>query len=273
MYLNGELHLWQKSSSNGYEEVDKRISPALMDPYVLHKTLIHKMTQLMMILDALIKKEISWANMYQQLNLVDTELKELLSCLAKDNMELPYLDLLNPSIALILQAKACSSQESLKQMLDKYFCIMQPVIARYSKKSTDIQLAGLHKVMELWVSDYYLRWDTSRVLIVGPQGPREGMIEKQYFEDCYKKNVPAAVEPVERIIYVESPPDLMSSIKIPTLIENLGKHLLNRSIGLFALGNVNAMNKDVLAPYAPDVLERLPPLPVQSDNGMCPYKI
>jgi hypothetical protein len=60
-------------------------------------------------------------------------------------------------------------------------------------------------------------------------------------------------------------PEQMATVSQFSLINFLKKHETNRQIGQSMLGDSNAMKKDVLGPYAPEVLKQLCPFYIKTD--------
>ena len=62
------------------------------------------------------------------------------------------------------------------------------------------------------------------------------------------------------ILIIEMLPEQISTVKASYLIEFLQKHEINARIGKTMLNDPQAMNKDILAPFAPEVLSGLCPI-------------
>lgn len=103
--------------------------------------------------------------------------------------------------------------------------------------------------------------DTTRVLITTAHGPREDLIEKQYFLDIYAQGgIINAEKGTNHIICVEMLPEQIATVSQDALIAFLKKHQMNnKSIAINMLDDDQAMNKDILGKYAPEVLKKLCP--------------
>lgn len=272
IYLNGQLHLLQQSNSGGYEQLAKQDSPALGDDYILYKTLIHKVTELLMTSHAMLDGNIAWENRQQYFDDIDEDLGIIATSLNK-NETLEYdlhLDLIRRAKDLIAQAKETSNLKPIDLLCQRYLQDMQPIMNDYGKKATKIQLEGMHITLSNWYSQYQMDLQTSRSLVVGGKGARKDMIEMQMLEDCYLKEGINDAKKKDYVWYVESPLQLMSSIKTDDLIHTYGKHLLNRKIGLSILGNADAMSEDVLGKFATEILQVFPPI---SKRGIGSYGV
>ena len=216
------------------------------------------------------KGKMTWNAMHEKLDHINHDLIAI-----SDSLDLPInkgkrpsLDLINPTIATIRQIKSCSTLETISALRNKYLQDTRPIKRHYGKESTKMQMDGLKDILDSWSSVYSLDLKTSRVIVVGAKGPREGMIEMQYFENRYR-----GLEKDEKYSrYVESPTASMSTIKIPDLINELGGHCLNKWIGLEELDNENAMNKDILAEHAPEVLKEHSEVSQANKISCCPYR-
>ena len=99
-----------------------------------------------------------------------------------------HLSVLNCTLSTIEQAESYNSLASIKQLCRNYLHDMQPFIEDYGKRATRIQLEGLNGLLSSWLVDRNLSPALSITLVVGPAGPREGMIEMQLFECFYARN-------------------------------------------------------------------------------------
>jgi hypothetical protein len=136
----------------------------------------------------------------------------------------------------------------------------------YLARATELQLKGIHQIVSRWMSSEEVVLVNSHVLIVTSHGPREGLIEKQYFLDLFsKQGIVDAEKESGHIICVEMLPEQIATVKQSSIINFLKKQQLNRQIGQNMLGDSNAMKKDVLSQYAPPVLEQLCPLHLKTD--------
>lgn len=256
IFLNGKLHLWKQDTPGYYVEIDQVVSPATEDAYNLRKTLIHKSAELNIIWISLNQNIIGLETMQEEITRIGIELENLAYTLElPDNIhQKPLLDMITPSQEAIFQAKSCCTRQDVVKIQAAYLQAIKPIIKSYGMESTKIQLHGLNNCMKKWSSGYDMALETSRIIVVGGKGPREGMIEIQYFKNCYK-NYPE--NPDEYIRYCESPTSSISTVNIPHLIEEWAKERLNQYIALDMLGDIKGMNKDVLASYAPDVLDQM----------------
>lgn len=250
IYLHGKLHLWQKASLGCFEEIDQAETPALMDPYILRKTLIHLHVEIHLILNALYEGNLSLKTAYTELERISMALKAI-SDFQETDLCQDMIQLMRDAIYKARQSIDIDEIAALKQ---KYFQEISPIVQRYTKEAAHIQLEGLNVIVNHWSEDHTIHLPASRVIVVGAKGPRQGMIEVQYFENLYYQNMQMNEEYVR---YAESPAASISNIQIPDLIDELAKHDLNQWVGQEMLGDKNAMNKDVLAEFASEYLDNL----------------
>jgi hypothetical protein len=148
----------------------------------------------------------------------------------------------------------------LRALQVQYLDEMKSINESYAAKATKLQLNGIHQIMSQWIEEYKIQLDSTRVLIVSAHGPRNDLIEKQYFLDMYaKQGFIDAEHGSSHIICVEMLPEQSAIVSKELLIEFLRKHQINRQVGVNMLGDSTAMDKDVLGQYAPEVLKKLCP--------------
>ena len=253
IYLNGHLHLWKPIAHGEYQEIEKTETPALMESYIVHKTLIHKITELLILWNALEHHHASIAIVKAELLRMTEDLENLSTQLGPDHSA-QHLKTIDFLINTIMRATDCKTLEELAHIQCEFSRKMFPIITTYGQECTRLQLEGLHTIMKRWTAEHSILADTSRVIIVGTRGPRKDMIEKQFFEDHYKKAGTSPKTIADRVLYEERAGHLIPDTDITKLIEDFGKYLLNQTVGLKGLGNKDAMNEDVLGIYAPKVL-------------------
>ena len=262
IYLNAIIYLWKRNSHGHYEEVDKAITPASLNPYVLRKTLIHKQVELEIIWSALCHNDISWHAMKLAIEKLTYDLHQLTRTLQlpENIADTLSIDMIRPTLNAIIQTKSCNNLDDIYALQANYVNEMKPIVKHYGKQVSKMQLDGIHNIMQLWRSNHHLNLLSTQAIIVGAKGPRKGMIEVQYFEHLYKQHG----KPTDYIRYVESPTDSMPEIKIQQLINEWARHCLNQRIGK-ERGNINMMNEDILSEHAQEVLEE------QKSINTCPF--
>lgn len=267
IYLNGRLHLWKKASLGNYEEIDQAITPALMDPYILQKTLMHKHVEINLILNTFYEANLSLKNVYAELDRINMELTNIRQFEEAKKCS----DMVHPMQNLILNIKGQSERSLIREIQQQYLTDVKPLITKYGRQAAHMQLSGFHSIMSSWSTSYPINFAETRVIITGPKGPRQKMIEVQYFEKIYKLHGIAEDANEEYIAYAESPAATISSIKINDLIIELAKQKLNTWVGEEMLGDKKAMNKDILAEYGEEYLDNMELLGL-SEILHCPYK-
>ncbi|KTD46441.1 hypothetical protein [Legionella quateirensis] len=156
----------------------------------------------------------------------------------------------------------------IKSIQVQFLQEMKSINETYASTATRLQLNGLHQTIAQWMSKFNLYLDSSRVLIVSSHGPREDLIEKQYFLDLYAQHgIEDAEKGSSHVICVEMLPEQIATVSKESLIDFLRKHQLNMMIGHNMLGDPQAMNKDVLGQYAPEVIKNLCPYHERTSDG------
>lgn len=236
------------------------------EAYKLLKTISHLSVWLGMILKSIGSGAIALSHREHALG----ELKKMIGLLQKlDDIHLHRHKLvIEKTLSALEQAILCSELEQVQELYRNYLKWVHDVNIEYAKEATELQLTGLDTIITAWQDKYAVDLNASRVLIVGPHGPREGLIEKQFFQNMYLHHGGKGAEKDnQHVIYVEMLPEQMGTIAIPTLIKNfLGGHQINKTIGRDMLGDEYAMFKDVLASYAGPILDKL-----HHRKDACPY--
>lgn len=267
----------ESSAPGHYEEIESKPSPILQETYLFHKTLVHKVTELTIVCDALIQDNITRKVTHQYLESIEDDLIAILGtlknkkCLNESTEVGSYIKMIQRSIGHIHQTKSCQELTAINQLCYAYLDDMKPYIRDYGQKSVKTQLEGIHEVITAWSTHHDLRSQHSATILAGPKGSREYNIETQYFVDWYAKNGILSALDKDYVMYVESPDEQMLNIRIPDLVRSYSKHLLNKKIGLMLLGDNNAMKKDILAEFAPDVLQQIAPVTEKKRSG-CPVE-
>jgi hypothetical protein len=128
---------------------------------------------------------------------------------------------------------------------------------RFGRCATELQLCGLDQLISRWLLDFSIDFKSTYINIIGARGPKEGLIEKQYF-DMLRKKHGASLEntPSGGIIYSEMLPEQMD-IHYSTLVNELARDLISQDIGASVLKSRQAMYRDVLSSFAKPILDKL----------------
>lgn len=166
-------------------------------------------------------------------------------------------DVINFLVELIDKIGLSSSIEHISQVQQDYLVRIADVNTSYAQKATELQLNGMHHLVQAWRNIYQLNWDTTRVLIVCAHGPKRNLIEKQYFLDLYAEHgFPINKEINKYVLPVTMLDEQIATVTQKHLIDFLRKFQVNGSIAESMLGNFMAMTEDVLAPHAEPVLKK-----------------
>ncbi|MBA2655666.1 MAG: hypothetical protein H0U70_01620 [Tatlockia sp.] len=239
-----------KNRSGNIIELESQKSPALKAKYKLIKSIAH--------LSVMLEGSLQSIHKNQEL----LKIKSLLTMLKNlDNNWLNNeLNVINRMVQIIEKALDSTNEKNIQCLHAQFIKEIQPVNERYASLASDLQINGLHDIMSYWAERENIRLENSRVLIVCAKGPRKDLIEKQYFQWLYSEQGISNIEESGYLICVEMLPEQMNTITTSSLLDVLRKHEINAEIGKNMLGDSDAMNKDVLGQYAPDVLKKLCPL-------------
>ena len=254
VYLRGQLLLLRQNELNGYEEAESSESATRNSTYRQLKTFAHSaVTVNMLVAD-------KQAHKLREFN---KKLKQL--TLNHEAEILPYRQFINESIYLIDSILShWDIQESDKQLIENYNQTINKALNNYMMAAARLQLQSMSATMKDWSERYQIKAETLRIVIVCASGPREGMIERQFFESWLQKQNGS-----KRLIYqMEMLHEQMPQLKIDKLIDFVGKQELNKSIGKQLLNDENALFKDLLAEHADSILQGLDDEPIK---GHCPY--
>lgn len=261
--LNGSLQLWKKDGSQQFNNTSTAATAAQGREYKALKNLSHLAVALNITLSS-----IPSAKEGEVFSRVQGSLKALLHDLErceKDESMVSHQSLFDLSKPILHRLLSCpmSLHKEASKICHSYNADCELILSKYRKDSAEIQIKSLHDIMNQWGQEHTIKPEETRVLIVVAHGPRDDLLERQYFE--------AWVE--ERNIYpVEMLPGQMANIHVEKdlILGFLAEQELNRSIGKSMLGDENAMFKDVLGPFAYSVLERLG-LRKKAEKSGCPF--
>ncbi len=258
IYLNGKLTLLGKKNESVLHEIETVKTPALEEDYITLKTISHLSVWLNLALRSMIEQKEQYDSEPAELLQIQEHLLALKS--VNDEHLLHEHRVLNRLMKVTYKALLATTTRQLQDIQSQFLLEVREINERYSAQATELQLKGLYRITRNWVKQHNLLVQNSRVLIVVPHDPREGLIEKQYFLDWYsKEGIADAEKQTGHIICVEMLPEQMGTVSQLSLIDFLKRHQLNMPIGKDMLGNEQAMNKDILSSYAPPVLEKLCP--------------
>ncbi|WP_298625689.1 hypothetical protein [uncultured Legionella sp.] len=257
IYLNGSLSLWGKKNDNKLYEINSQETPALQDEYNIIKSVSHSTVWLHLILQSIIGH--SKINKHHQIDLqrLEFSLLDLYALSQRMSRERTVIQQILNYVYLIPEMKHLTEFQAL---YTQYLVAVKSVNEVYASKATQLQLNGIHHIMSQWTDAYKIQLGAMRVLIVTAHGPRNDLIEKQYFLDLYEKQGFMDAEcGSAHILCVEMMPEQSATISKESLIDFLRKHQINMQIAANMLGDPMAMDKDILGQYAPGVLKKLCP--------------
>ncbi|KTD30993.1 hypothetical protein Lmor_3100 [Legionella moravica] len=258
IYLNGRLSLWSKQFNNRLYEIESERTPALELQYNLIKSISHCSVWLHLIVQSIINDQQFQIHHEEDIQNIKNRLKELKQ--VSHERIAPESEVIHRIILYSDHLMNAKSLTEIQLIHVQYLKEMESINETYAGSATRLQLSGIHQTIDQWISRYKIQLDSSRVLIVSSHGPREDLIEKQYFLDLYQRHgFENAEKGSSHIICVEMLPEQIATVSKESLIDFLRKHQINMMIGQNMLGDPQAMNKDVLGQYAPEVLKTLCP--------------
>lgn len=266
IYLHGELQLLQRNEDGVFELIERRATPATESPYLLLKTTCHFPIILYGILRHALQGTISLSEIPTKIKPLQERIRTLIKDFPNDIVEVKSI------LALMLnyleQMSNCKESKQLARYVS-YLQELRPQFALYSAKAAELQLTGLQQISMDWLHKQQLNLAKTYIIIVGARGPKQGLIEHQYFTTLRahygqtEKNTLSG-----GLIYSEMLPQQMGTITTELLIDDLARELHNMHIGLDMLGEQHAMFKDVLGQFAAPILKSL--FPVQAPQAQCP---
>lgn len=146
-----------------------------------------------------------------------------------------------------------------REGVNRLFLDLKGELAYLRQRATELQLERLQTKVEEGIRNYRMDLRRCRVLVTGPHGPREGLIEVQYFERLFQEKLGLRSALNDRVYYSESLPAQLKKIDIKRdLIEGfLANAEVNKSIGVSYAHDKKALFSDVLARSAPLALAGL----------------
>ncbi|MDI1352264.1 MAG: hypothetical protein PSV35_05765, partial [bacterium] len=211
IYVNGNLSLLRKNGEQNFSEVEKVVTPALEEEYDLLKTLSHISVWLNVIFQSILDDQELLENYEGNLNKIKNHLEELKTL--NDQRIKTKLANINQILSVINQTLSSKNLADICQIYNQYLSLSRVINEAYSGQATQLQINGLHEIINHWQLKEQIQWEKTRVLIVITQGPREDLIEKQYFIDLYEKNgIPEAEKTSRHVICVEMLPEQIATV-------------------------------------------------------------
>ena len=254
-YLNGTLQLWKKQTNNSLIQTDSVDTPALKTDYKLCKSFPHISVMIYSVLQSICIMRVK--NEHHQADLLRIEDRLLQINQLDEEWVNSHRSIIELFLSVVTDAKSSSCVIQIYQLMLRHIEQTTLINENYGKQATALQLEGMHDIVLPWIKNIDLK--ETRVLIAVAAGPKQQLIEGQYFLSLYKER--GIIDPLndQKIIYVEMLPQQLSTIDSQCLIDVLKEKMLNRTIAKDMLGNEKAMNEDVLGRFAPNVLQRLCP--------------
>lgn len=247
--------LWRRTEGIHFEPMATEETPAAEECYLLLKTISHLAVRLHMVLNRLLTGEIELKQLATRLSPIQEQLLTLKNDYSKQVAS--ELSVIKLTLATINQALDCSKTKQIKDLNERYLKEMEAHHERYGRQVCDLQLSGLNSIVLKWTSEGAFNFNSTYFILVGSRGPKQGLIEMQYFQWLRRSQRLSDMNtPSCGILYVEMLPEQMT-VSPQLLIKDLARDLANQDIGESVLHSRNAMNEDVLSRHAEPILNRL----------------
>lgn len=257
IYLSGNLLLLKKGANNNFSEIQKVATPALEEDYLFIKSITHVSVSFSLILQDILWRKQKTIHHLKDLALTINQLARLKKVTAENTQEYNAIELILDFIHKTVQEE---NNGRLQCIWAQYLQQTMPIHKDLASQASELQLKGIHKIVTDMLVKNSIQLNQTRVLIPCAKGPREGLIEEQYFQWLYLQQGIVEAEQKNYIFCVEMLPEQIVTVSIDDLLSFLKKHQLNTQIGKNLLRDTNAMNKDILGNFAPDVLANLCPI-------------
>lgn len=190
IFKGGELSLWHKNaSSNNYIKSFSRKVTSRQYDNVKQVSHIPFLIQTL-----LIPNDIKDADVLKQKK---AELQKIHSQIAEisKTMELSSEETKNQQVILqkskefleMLLAHPEDVEINIQAEIEKFFANIKPALEYNKRLGAKIQLSRMDEIMNIMRSKESFDLNETQVIIVGPQAPRKGFIEKQYFVSLYEQ--------------------------------------------------------------------------------------
>lgn len=255
IYHNSILSLLEKADDGRVKQIAEEATPALKVEYKFYKSLSHITVWLNIILNSILNNKQHTHSSQEELE----RIKSYLSSLKQSSNQCSNEEhgIICSLIMFIEQVIATFSMHHIAQMQKKYTAEIFHANERYAQRATELQLNGIHDIMNSWLNAYSLNLDATRILVVCAHGPKRNLIEIQYFINLFARYGLSDAEKVkEYVLPVTMLDEQISKVTQQQLVDFLRKFEVNRCVGEHMLGDAGAMTKDVLGKYAQRVLTK-----------------
>jgi hypothetical protein len=260
VYKGGELSLWQRTH-DGYTLLEG--IPLISKRYTALKEMAHLPLLVLAIIQQHdagdVGKEETLAKLISLQQSVTTVKSNAQNSLEEADKwaQWTILDATSHLLSQVINDDTALSKQAI--LLQDYLSSLKSAIQYNNRTATTIQLIGLDNVIKKWDAQYVPEWDKTRILTVGVHGPREKLIEQEYFFSYVRKKLNLKQVENNKVYYVEMLPAQIANVDIvKDLIQGfLARSELNKNIGEKVLNDEQAMFKDVLSPHAECVVEYL----------------
>ncbi|STX30223.1 Uncharacterised protein [Legionella beliardensis] len=265
VYIGNDLSLWQKNNENQYKKIKNATTPAAQGQYTRLKQISHIPLTIQALIKNYRKSDETEEKFVNQLSQMHAKLNTILASIEKVLMNKGLIAtqqaILEKSINLLAALIKQPEPAQAKQLLAAYLASLGPYLKQNMLDSTKAQVHEIDQLLEGWGLKNTSVLKNTRVLVVGPHGPRQGQVDMQYYTKLYQTVGEQQPDDIENnyLYYIEMLPWQMQNLDIEKhLIQNflMGSEY-NKTIGKKVLNNRYGMFRDILEKSAPEAIDEV----------------
>ena len=256
VYLGNELSLWKKNNLNNYIKTDVIVTPSQNGRYTRLKQICHIPLTVQSIIKEYKNNGLTPEELQIQIGELKNSVEIIYSSLDKEKIfeegeeSNRQRKILGDLLSLLTDLLSLPVPKDASQLYMLCLSSIKEDMQVNIEQAASAQVLEIDNKVSEWGLKNHSVLKNSRVLIVGPHGPRLGRVDMQYFISLYHKICEIDKSEVKnnKLYYVEMLPWQMEGINIKKdLIENflMGSEL-NKSIGKKVLNNRYGMFRDIL---------------------------
>jgi hypothetical protein len=192
-----------------------------------------------------------------------TKVKDKLNILLNEIDDTHANLILMKSIELLpLLMKNLDHPENLTTLMKRYLASLELVTQSNGEHATHNQLKdNLDKIVNQWIKKHNIDMLASRILIVGPHGPKEGSVEMQYWKAWYQNSLGLNHAENDKYYYIPLLSKHLQDVDIARdlIQEHLANEEMNKTVGVARHNNSKMMSRDLMERHGLTVLSKLFP--------------
>lgn len=227
VYKDAEITLW-KNCDDHFQLASSRTLIRSREEYDIHKKVSH--------IPFLIQSLMQTEEGKSQLEKVKHDLEKILD---ENKLSVAHQTVIKKSKEFLITGKD----------FEKYIISVRALLERSCKRAAEIHWEALQELSKTWDNLHQLQWDKTRIVVVGPPGPRNGFLNMQHWKQLYKEA--GIKKPMNMwLYYFESQPGQVVDIKTDVIEKFLATWEANKMFGQSFRNDPRAMGKDILGKYA-----------------------